>query len=70
MLTACAGSIKSAPKIDLPQELAGACDAPVELGDGELTQARVEMLWEQDRGALIECADRVKALQDIIGEIK
>ena len=70
-LTGCVGSVKSTPtRIDLPPELSAACDAPVQLGEDELTQSRVETLWEQDRGALVECADRVKALQDIIGEIK
>lgn len=67
MLTQCSASTANAPiQIDLASELAEPCDLPAKLPDGDLTQAQVEDLWETDRGALINCGNKVGALQNII----
>ena len=57
-------------QIDLPAELASPCK-PLSKPPhtGALTQLEVEELWEQDRGNLLECTEKVKGLQAILTEL-
>jgi hypothetical protein len=38
------------------------CAAPVHISDGWLSDRQVELLWSQDRRALLDCGDKVEAL--------
>lgn len=40
------------------------CAGPIDIGDGPLTQARLEQLWTTDRERLLSCARRHLALRD------
>lgn len=46
----------------LPEALIGACQDPVTLPDGDLTQAEVNLFWARDRVSLIECGSGKAAL--------
>lgn len=54
-----------APVLVAPDSaLLNKCDLPVDLGAGELAQARLEKLWITDRSALLRCYRRHMALRD------
>ncbi|MBB6299891.1 anaerobic dehydrogenase [Rhizobium leucaenae] len=44
------------------------CDAPVNIGDKQLTQEQTENFWIPDRKALIECRRRHAALRDFYAD--
>ncbi|WP_177230880.1 dehydrogenase [Rhizobium sp. NFR07] len=74
VLAACSVSTKSVnvapvkpPAIVAPDSaLLKACDRPVLLEHGPLTQAQVEELWITDRAALLACYRRHLALRNYI----
>jgi hypothetical protein len=73
-LTACSVSTQSVNPIKPPvlvapdSRLLKKCGLPADLGNGALTQARVEELWADDRYALLDCYRRHLALRNFIVE--
>ena len=76
-LPACSVSTRSAnlvvppplPRLTAPDSaLVQKCAGPVDLGDKELTQARLEELWITDRHRLLTCARSHMALRDFYAD--
>lgn len=67
VLTACSGSIGSVEPpilVDPPEGLTVACERPILLPEGGLTQAEVEFFWLNDRSNLIACGLQLQSLKD------
>lgn len=76
-LPACSVSTRSAnfvvppapPRLVAPDSaLLQKCAGPVDIGDKELTQARLEELWITDRQRLLTCVRRHLALRDFYAD--
>jgi len=68
-LSGCARTPVTGLHIHLTDDLSTPCETPVSLPGRSLTQRQVEELWEHDRGSLLECAEKVQGLKDIIGSL-
>jgi uncharacterized lipoprotein len=55
------------PRLDAPDSVSmKACQKPINLPAGEMTQQDIEKYWGRDRSHQIECAKRHKILADYI----